>query len=217
MVRAPLILGLVAAASIANAGPSPWTLPMGPEWKDITAGSLDDPGIARMAKTIRDKGGTFDAKFYMDDTHALFIAVIDVPDIGHTMAELKAFESSAHQRAKEAGSPRDYRPEQTDLTLGSTEIVQGKDSIINTRRIAGFVKGAGLRAVAFNCYGEAPRCELLLASASVDTSTFVKLSSIDATPNEGKLRLLFVIACSVVGLLLVAAYAIMKRRRRQVS
>ncbi|MBA3465225.1 MAG: hypothetical protein H0T46_35165 [Deltaproteobacteria bacterium] len=213
MLRASLILGLVAVVSRANAGPGPWTLPMGPEWKDITAEAMTDPAIAAAAKAVRDKGGTFDAKAYNDDANVLFIAVIDVPDIGHTMAELKAFESSAHRRANEAGKPLDYRPERTDLTLGSTELVQGPDSTIHTRRIAGFVKGAGLRAVTFNCYGETPRCELLLASASLDTSAFVKLSTIDASPKEPKLRLMFVVACSVVVLLLVAAYVIMKRRR----
>ena len=213
MVRAALILGLIVAS--ASAGPSPWTLPMGPEWKDVTAEALQEPAIVATAKTIRDKGGTFDGKAYTDGTNALFVVVMDMPDIGHTMAELKAFESAAHQRANQAGKPLDYKVENTETTLGSTERVEGKQETINTRRIAGFLDGAGMRAVSFNCYGDGPRCEQLLASASIDTSSFVKLSSIDATPKEGKLRLVFVIACCVVGLLLVAAYGIMKRRRQR--
>lgn len=217
MVRASLVLVLLAT-SLAGAAPHGWSLPLGPGWKDITAEAEKDPGIEKMAKQFRDMGGVFEATAYENDAGlGLFIALLEVPDMSATMAEIDAFEHAARDRAAQAGTEELYREERLALTLGSTAHVRTPTIMINTRRIAGFLQGGGLRGISINCYGEAADCDPLLASAALDTSTFRTLASLDKDPKQGRLRLLFAIACSIAALLIVAAVKLMKRQRQRGS
>jgi hypothetical protein len=206
------IVVLIRLAASANATPRGWTLPLGPEWEDHTEEALKDPGVAREIQSLQDQGAIVETTTYTTQTDMfLIVRLTDLPNIPAAIDVLEGAER--RMRSSTAGSEKLYREERTALTLGSVTHVQSPKTMLVLRRIVGFREVGGLRRLEIGCGPDPAICDPLLASASLDTSGFRRLADLDARPNEGWLRILFVTACGVVGLLLVAAYGIMKRRR----
>jgi hypothetical protein len=182
MIKVAAIMGaLVLLASTAQAGSTKWTLPLPPSWADFTDTAMKEPAFDAFRKQVTDQGGRFEGAAFADANSTAYVVILTIEvDVPSELGALTAFEIAAREAGKTAGPEVAYAKEATPQYWSATQRIGGNQMPIATRRFEGFLRAGWLRAVSFNCYGDAAICDPVLASATVATSELRALPSADA-------------------------------------
>lgn len=214
MVRAALVMVILAASGAALAAPHGWSATIPPGWTDSSAEMRATPQLQAFAQKFTDRGDAFEASSYTspDSTGMLLVATSESGDKPAAVSDLETVESSARESAAEGGTEASYAAERTPLTIGATQRVAGKAAPIVNRRFTGVLTSGHARTVAAVCYGEPAVCDPLVASIQLDTSDLAPLSTLPAQRTSQTLA--YRIGIAVASVLVALAMVLWFRRYR---